>query len=105
MGIEAGRIDFPNGIPSLERAPQFIADAARRTNEYRFDPDREILFFYSPQDTAASAWLSAMFPFGVENLLDTYHPEDSYMIYRVPPIGAEGLAFFLAQNGIQMPPG
>lgn len=105
LGIEGGRIDFPNGIPSLERAPQFIADAARRTGEYRFDPDREILFFYSSQDTAASAWLSAMFPFGVENLLDTYHPEDSYMIYRVPPIGAEGLAFFLAQNGIQMPPG
>jgi hypothetical protein len=105
LGIEGGRIDFPNGIPSLERAPQFIADAARRTGEYRFDPDREMLFFYAPQDTAASAWLSAMFPFGVENLLDTYHPEDSYVIYRVPPIGAEGLAFFLAQNGIQMPPG
>lgn len=105
VGIEGGRIDFPNGIPALERAPQFIADAARRTGEYRFDPDREILFFYAPQDTAASAWLSAMFPFGVENLLDTYHPEDSYMIYRVPPIGAEGLAFFLAQNGIQMPLG
>jgi len=105
VGIEGGRIDFPNGIPSLENAPQFIADAAERTDEYRLDPNREMLFFYSPQDAAASAWLSAMFPFGVENLLDTSHPEDSYMIYRVPPLGADGLTFFLAQNGIDPPAG
>jgi hypothetical protein len=105
VGIEGGRIDFPNGIPSLESAPQFIADAAERTDEYRLDPNREMLFFYSPQDAAASAWLSAMFPFGVENLLNTSHPEDSYMIYRVPPLGADGLAFFLAQNGIDPPAG
>jgi hypothetical protein len=96
LGMEGGRIDFPNGVPTLNRVAEYMARGANRADEYRFDPDKEILFFYSPNDTAADSWLRTFFPFGVAQTIQTYHPEDRYMIYRVPPLGVEGLAAFLA---------
>ncbi|MDZ4763659.1 MAG: hypothetical protein SGI73_03845 [Chloroflexota bacterium] len=103
LGIEGGRIDFPNGVPTLERVAEYMMRGAERTNDYHFDPNKEMLFFYSPLDTAADSWLRAFFPFGVAQTIQTYQPEDVYMIYRVPPIGDDGFAAFLAAAGIVAP--
>jgi hypothetical protein len=98
VGIEAGRINYPNTIRRLEDAPGFVAGALTRPDAYRLDPNRDLLFFYATQDTAAEAWLMQAFPNGNAQLYETYQPGDAFMVYRVPALGEAGFAEFVERS-------
>ncbi len=95
VGIDAGIIDWPNGIVSLKDVPQFLADAAQRTDKYRLDPDKDLLFFYSPKDDDTQNQLRQWFPTGYGQDRQSYQPEDSYRLYRVPRLGQDGFNQFI----------
>ncbi|MEM6283127.1 MAG: hypothetical protein AAF787_13105, partial [Chloroflexota bacterium] len=95
LGIEGGMIDYPNGIVTLEEVPTFIRDSYLRSNEYRFDPNRNILFFLSPADTASAEQLRDWFPDGLYNVVEIPEQNRSYATYRVPALGVENFRAFM----------
>ena len=87
VGIEGGAIDWPNGIISVERVPEFLYHASGRDGPYRFDPTQGLLFFFSPNDDETLDALERWFPDGTLEERQAYQPEDWYRMYRVPPMG------------------
>ncbi|MCU0513916.1 MAG: glycosyltransferase family 39 protein [Anaerolineae bacterium] len=100
LGLAAGLVDFPNGIISLGEVPNFMRLAALKQDRYRFDPDKDILFFYSVNDVDTSMQLKTWFPAGRELRYPTYQPGDDFMLYRVPALGAQRFQEFLVRNGV-----
>lgn len=101
VGIEGGRIDFPNTIVSFENTPTYLRDAyALRSGEYQFDPNTDMIFFYNANNTAAEEWLKANFPEGFWQLYETSISDKPFKLYRVPALGDAGFAAFLAQHDI-----
>jgi hypothetical protein len=98
IGIEGGRIDWPNGIVTREAVPQFLADAYTRTDRYRLDPERDLLFFYAAADEDTDAALRQWFPTGRSLLMQSYQEDDAYQLYRVPALGIDGFQAFLADH-------
>lgn len=96
VGIEAGVLDYPNGIPSLADVPQFLQDARNQRPPYMLDVNQEILFIFAADDMATQEWLLSKFPNGFYQLIQTYQPEDSFVMFRVPPLGEQGFAEFIA---------
>ena len=103
MGMEAGVTDFPNGIISRNDVPKFIQDTAQRNDQYRLDPDKDLLFFYSPEDTDTETQLLKWFPNGRPQLIQSYKPGDDFKVFRVPKLGAEGLSEFEIMSGLTVP--
>ncbi|MBI5670425.1 MAG: glycosyltransferase family 39 protein [Chloroflexi bacterium] len=109
VGIEAGLMDWPNGIvdPDGDSGPQSAADdvprflylASQATNGYRFNPEKDILFFYSPADERSDRRLSELFPNGYAQLVHSRKPNDDFRIYRVPALGTEGFIDFVVRTG------
>jgi hypothetical protein len=89
IGIEAGLLDWPNGIISRDQILSFMYESSQRIDQYRFDPDKDILFFVSPDDLETQALLRQLFPNAYEQIIVSYQPEDTYIMYRVPPLGQE----------------
>jgi hypothetical protein len=89
VGIEAGLMDWPNGIVTRDDILRFMSESAQRVDRYRFDPERDILFLYSPADFETQALLKEWFPKGYEQIMTSYQPEDSYAMFRVPRLGQE----------------
>ena len=77
-------MDWPNGIVTLADTPHFLYDASQRTNRYRLDPEKDLMFFYSRQDSETDTQLKKWFPTGYSQLYTSYKPGDDFMIYRVP---------------------
>ena len=100
LGIEGGRIDFPHTILSVDAAAVYLRDAALRADEYRLDPNGDLLFFYHPGDETAQNWLQAQFPNGFWRIYETYQPGDSFKVYRVTAPGERGFADFLIANDL-----
>jgi len=100
VGIEAGVTDWPNGIVTLDDVPNFLHLAWLKSDEYRLDADKDLLFFYSPQDGLTDARLKEWFPSGYGQLVTSYKPGDEFMIYRVPKLGHDGFTNFLLANDI-----
>lgn len=98
IGIEAGRLDYPNGILTREGIPLFMRESANRVDEYRFDPNLPILFIYSPDDIETELLLQQWFPSGRAELVQTYQLEDSYRVFRVPPLGMAAFEDFVARE-------
>ncbi len=102
LAIDAGKIDWGNTIESLDAVPGYLQQAAVRPDaDLQLDVNKDILFFYSPEDALAQEWLQANFPNGSWQNMPTYQPGHSFNIYRVPALGAAGFADFLAANGLQ----
>ena len=97
IGIEAGVTDWPNGIIARTDVPTFIRDAAQRDGQYRFDPDKDLLFFYNAADNDTEVVLQQLFPNGTKQLIHSYKPGDDFMVYRVPKLGEQGFADFVAK--------
>lgn len=96
LGIEAGIIDYPNGIISREAIPDFLNDAWRCIdNPYRLDPERDLLFFYHRDDSATRDLFQVWFPDGLAIDIESYQQGDDYGLYRVPAQGVDNLATFL----------
>ncbi len=100
LGMEAGVIDWPNGVVTREALPAFMSDAARRTDAYRLDPDKDLLFFYHPDDIETETALKSWFPNGVNQRITTLKPGGDYMVYRVPKLGASSLQTFEIATGV-----
>ncbi len=89
MGIEAGLLDWPNGIISRDQIVSFMFEASQRVDRYRFDPEKDILFFISVEDLETQAFLQQLFPNGYQQTIVSYQPENTYVMFRVPPLGQE----------------
>jgi hypothetical protein len=89
IGINAGKPDWPNGVISLEHLKLAMLLAAQRVDEFRLDPERDLLFFLSPADEVGVAWLQEQFPAGRAMLRQSYQADDQYMLFRVPALGEE----------------
>ncbi len=98
VGIEAGRTDWPNGIVSRDSIQGFLGEASRRTDQYRLDPERDLLFFYASEDTETEALLQRMFPAGYATLRESYQEGDDYKIFRVPRLGSQGFDDYQRQE-------
>ncbi|MBN8634297.1 MAG: hypothetical protein J0M07_03170 [Anaerolineae bacterium] len=104
VGIEGGRVDFPNTILSIGEAAGYLRDAqAQRSGEYQFDPNSPAIFFYNTANTEAEAWLETNFPDGFWQLYQTSIPGKDFKVYWAPALGDEGFVDFLEQN-IAAPP-
>lgn len=100
LGIEAGYPLWPNDMYPLENLPRILHGARQRRSQYRLDPNRDLLFLFNPADEQAWQRLSDWFPQGRAMTVQSYHPEDKFVLFRVPRLGEEGWAAFLADNGI-----
>ncbi len=99
VGIEAGRLDWANGIVSRDQLPVVLLQASQRTDRYALDPDKDLIFFYSVYDTDTRSQLQAWFPNGRDQTIVSYQAGDDFGVYRVPALGEQGFADFLANNG------
>lgn len=102
LGIEAGRTDWPNGIASLDDVPRFLYLASRRTADdpYHLDAEKDLLFFYSPQDSETDTALHQWFTEGYGQLNASYKPGAEFMTYRVPKLGFQRLIDFFVSTEV-----
>lgn len=94
IGIEAGLLDWPNGIVSLDNLPRDLYSASQRTGSYRLNPNQRLLFILAPEDTLSLEQLTVWFPEGYAERITSYQPEDLYVLYWVQPLYDAGLAQF-----------
>jgi hypothetical protein len=76
-----------------------LRDGAVWDNQFRYDPAKDIIFFYSPEHKEAQHYLQEIFPAGRTREVITYKGNDNYMVYRVPALGIDGFQEFLRQHG------
>ncbi|HEX2907150.1 MAG TPA: glycosyltransferase family 39 protein, partial [Phototrophicaceae bacterium] len=109
VGMVAGVMDWPGGIvdPDGDAGPQAAADgvpnflyqASQLTGPYRFDPEKDLLFFYSPLDVVSEKRLQELFPTGYSQVITTYKPRGDFKIFRVPRLGTQAFIDFIINNG------
>lgn len=98
VGVEAGAVRWDNSIVGVDRLPQYLSEAMQRTDEYRLQPDKDLLFFFAPRNREAPPLLSEWFPAGRQLEIRQEPAEKTFFIYRVPALGATGLLRFLAES-------
>ncbi|MEO8395434.1 MAG: hypothetical protein ABI700_20745, partial [Chloroflexota bacterium] len=103
LAIDGGRIDWANTILKLEDVPAFLQQASYRKDDLRMNPTKDLLFFYSPDDTQSQTWLQQNFPLGYWQNVTTYQPGHSFNLYRVPALGVDLFAHFLLRYGLNQP--
>ncbi|MFN8528194.1 MAG: hypothetical protein U0670_06260 [Anaerolineae bacterium] len=111
--IEAGNIHLPiqNSIaqgdePNRDHVPEVLRDGYRRTDEYRFDPNKPIFFLYADSDPETGDLLQQWFPEGTAIRHSTYQTNegDPYWTFYVPPLGEERFRRWLEENGSPLTP-
>lgn len=112
-GLPPGERNWPNGIlwgsseapNAAANMPQYLLEASQRPDPlYRFDPTRDLLFYYAPQDELALPTLQALFPeTTLRPLYYDVHPggRGKFWIVRVPALGIDGFEAFLVRTGVQ----
>lgn len=98
VGIDAGQPDWRNGVLSRDDIPSALNIAMGRTDDFKLDPDRDLLFFYNTIDKETTAKLHDWFPEGHEVFHQSYMEDEAYMTYRVPALGKTQLVQFIMQN-------
>jgi hypothetical protein len=109
VGLAAGlETIWPNGVydylsgDSLTRAvdyvPHFMRDAFARTDRFRLNPDRDLLFFYARDDGETRQQLREWFPQGREMAIQPYQRGDDYWVFRAPALGLDGFQAFITAN-------
>jgi hypothetical protein len=97
IGLASGLEEFwPNGIVARTDIPTFLRDAEQRTDRFRFDPSRDIVFFFSPNDTETATYLAQTFADGYVREEATYKQGESFMVFRVPAMGSEVFSEWVA---------
>jgi hypothetical protein len=105
-GIE-GR--WPNGVydtnpndattRSIDYLGEFLSQAYNAPEPFRYDPERDLLFFYTPADHETSQTLKEWFPLGREIIVPSYQEDDDFMIFRAPALGEAGYQAFIQAHG------
>lgn len=99
IGLEGGLDEFwPNGIYPREDIPASIHNSAGRNDRFRLNPNVESIFFYSPNDEETGNYLAELFPEGTTLEYGTRKSSETFMIYRVPALGADNWAVWLAEH-------
>jgi hypothetical protein len=102
IGLAAGlETQWPNGIITREDIPRMLQDGELRTDRFRFDPNRDIVFFYSPEDEETGDYLRDIFPNGYATIEHTYARNNDYMVYRVPAMGQASFRSWLEEHPVQ----
>lgn len=96
IGIEGGRIDWPNGLVALSDLAQKIHDNAG--TEYAFDPERAVLFFYNQADLETQETLLGWFPEASIVLQQTPDGLKDFYTLIAPPPGTAWLDDFMAAH-------
>lgn len=86
---------------SVDYVPHFMREAFNRRDRTGYDPERPLLFFYSPFDEDTSQQLRAWFPEGEETLMPSYQETDSFKVYRAMPLGLQGYIDFITLTNPQ----
>ena len=100
IGIEAGYMGFPNDAYPVADLPYRLGNALRRDDEFRLDPSRDLLFFVNINDSKTLEMLRQFFPDGRERLTQSYQPEDSYWLFRVPAEGDGGWRAMMSSRAV-----
>ncbi|GAB4336104.1 MAG: hypothetical protein Kow00117_18870 [Phototrophicales bacterium] len=88
VGMEGGMMAWQNGIVNIQDVPNRMNDLAYCADViHRFDPNRDMLFFYHYDDTATQTQLETWFPAGYSRRVMTYYEPYDFMIFRVPALG------------------
>ncbi len=90
IGIEAGAMDWPNGIVDIEvNVPNQMNDLAYCVDApYPLDPEKDLLFFYHYDDPETEDQLLTWFPNGViDRVVTSNSPNHDFKTMRVPALG------------------
>lgn len=98
VGMEAGVLDWPNGIVGVENVPDFVIDRYYCETDYVLDVDRDLLFFYYPLDTDSETALKRLLPDGRVMDYDSDFDNGDFKMYRVPALGQDGFEDFVADH-------
>ena len=97
VGLEGGVVNWNNSA-DLPNIPGLIRLAYQRAGEFRLEPERDLLFYYSQGDDQALPQLQAWFPNGRATRIDIDWDSHSFFIYRVPALGQSGLQEFVNRH-------
>lgn len=87
VGIEAGLMEWPNGLHGSGSLDRDLAVARARNGPYRLRTDAGLLFFLSPEDEASLEVLRQLFPAGLTEWRRSELERHEFLLYRVPPTG------------------
>lgn len=89
IGIEAGALDWPNGIVGIENLPRWMSDQQYCDGgDYALHTNRDFLVFHHRDDDDTAAQLREWFPQGYSKRIITYNsPAFDFYIFRVPAMG------------------
>ncbi len=86
VGIEAGLMEWPNGLHDSSNLPQALSAARTRNGPYRLRAGAGLLFFLSPEDEASLGILQDLFPGGLLEHRRSALERHEFLLYRVPPL-------------------
>jgi hypothetical protein len=90
VGIEAGSLDFPNGVPDRAQLGAYLVSAAQRRGPYQLNVHQDIVLFYASDDTITHEWLVTVFPNGSWQEMETSRPGTTFRLFRIPAPGDAG---------------
>ena len=97
VGIEGGAMFWDSG-GEVGALPRLLERGLWRQAQFRLDPERDLLFFYSQLNQEAATMLSQWFPQGRQLTIEVEPARNSFHIYRAPALGADGIDRFIAEN-------
>ena len=98
LGLEAGLVDYPNGVVERDDLPGFMYEGFLRGGRYNFNPEADIMFFFSVDDIETLEQLQAWFPSGQAEFRTIERMNRSYGKYLVPAPGSDAFLEFLREN-------
>lgn len=100
LAIEAGVPKWGNGV-LREEAVQSILNFLRANigTPFEMRPDRQMLFFFNPNDQTLVSELAEVFPDGVVIRIAAYNSERDFNLYVTPPLGCAWMQRYLERTG------
>lgn len=86
-----GIVPYVNGEYSTDPIVHMIYTNLDESGTFRFNPDADLLFYYSPNDDNTDTALRELFPDGIASERPTYNPNETFMVYEVPALGQSAL--------------
>ena len=96
-GMYAG-ITFFSNSSDIDSIPYLVRRNLTRNDEWRINPDRDLLFLFAPHDEAAPRMLQEWFPRGGSLFIEPIVASGGLYTYRAPAMGIERLQAFVDRN-------
>ncbi len=100
LAIESGAPKWGNGV-LREDVIQYILNFLRFNigTPFEMRPDRQMLFFFNPNDESLVEELARVFPNGVVLRVEAYNRDRDFNLYIAPPLGCAWLQQYLERTG------